>query len=109
MNGYGWKAHLADDFLADGRRLFLYASRGDTISLLTSFDEYGNGIMEEVAEATVPEFPGFRIPNEALDALAEVLKPGPTKEQLDDLRATLEVERSRVDRLLAAATDRVTR
>ena len=102
MNGYGWKAHLADDFLADGRRLFLHAKRGDVISLLTSFDEYGNGIMEEVAEGAVPEFPGFHFPNEALEALAEVLKPGPTQEQLDELRASLDYERTRVDRMLAA-------
>ncbi len=96
----GWRVRVVDDLMMDGKRLNLWLPRGDVVAQLIGFDEHGYGIMRDHDPMTVPEFPGFVFPNDALEAVGRVLRPGPSEAQLDEVRAALLVEQGRVDRVL---------
>ena len=104
----GWKVALVDDLIADGRRLIIYRHVGPGhVDVITGYTPDSIPIVDRHDPAQVLDFRGFLMPYDALDALAEALKPGPTAGELARLTDALDVERDRVDRVLDATVDAV--
>lgn len=98
-----WRAHISDDFRAlatDLRRVVFYRRLGEASEVIIGFDPDGVPTVERHEPGTtIPA--GFLVPYEALEALAELLKPGPSQGETARLEETLSVERRRVDDMLA--------
>ncbi len=105
MNNFGWKANIAStDRLMRWQNVYFYQERPkeQSIKMITGWDEYGELTYEEVPDGSEPESPGLVLPYGCLDALAPLLRPGPSEEVLDELRLQLATELSRVDKFLQA-------
>jgi len=103
---YAWRARVLDegyDFARDQRRLVIWRNQGETTHVVTGFDEQGLPVITERPFGTASDFRGFAIPDEAIEALAEWLRPGPSTSELGRMDEALAVERKRVDDLLARA------
>jgi hypothetical protein len=101
MNAYGWEAHIRSDWPAGGDRLLLRRPSGDRSQFLVEVGTDGGGaVLQDHDPATVLAFEGLWFPEGALDAVAEVLRPGPSPAEVAVLREALAVERERVDRVL---------
>lgn len=104
MSGYGWQVAIRDDMLAlatDSRRVHIFRRAGDRVEVITEFDSDGAAVIQSFDAATVDPT-GFLIPIDALEAIAELLKPGPSQGETRRLEEALAVERRRVDDVLAA-------
>lgn len=103
-----WRARISEDgrtFATDAA--FVHIFRRDPAGgseQIVGFDEQGWRVTENVGHGMIPRFPGFLFPREALESLAEQVKPGPSKAELARLEEALAVERVRIDRTLDAAT-----
>lgn len=99
-----WRAHVSEDYEAmvmDARRVIFHRRLGDGGEVIVGFGESGHPIVESRDPNTVSDFRGLLIPPDALEALAELLKPGPSRGEVARLEESLAVERRRVDDLLA--------
>lgn len=99
---WGWKAHVhegPDDWAAGTVRVTLYRRDAEGGEQIVGFDDAAFPITERVIQHAMPK-PGFRIPREAVEALAEVVKPGPSQGEVRRLEEALAIERARVDRAL---------
>jgi hypothetical protein len=103
---WGWRAQVTDDWYGglDNVRVQFAQPHGPTeVQYLVGFEEgAGSGagrpvFAVELVGAT-PQFRGFLIPREAVEALAEQVKPGPSQGEVKRLEEALAVERTRVDR-----------
>lgn len=102
MSGYGWQVAIRDDFRAlatDCRRVHIYRRVGERLDVITGFTDDGDAVIE--SDPTDPQ--GFLLPVDALEAIAELLKPGPSQGETRRLEEALAVERRRVDDQLRAA------
>jgi hypothetical protein len=97
---YGWRASITHDWAARGNRLHLFQRSGQELLLVTGFDFAGNPEMETHPVGTQPEYRGIFLPDDSLDAIAQVLEPQPGTAELKLLRQTLDLERSRVEKVL---------
>jgi ribosomal protein S16 len=103
---WGWRAQVTDDWYGgiDNVRVQFARPHGPTeLEYLVGFEDGGgNGTARPVFAvelvAATPEFRGFLIPREAVEALAEQVKPGPSQGEVKRLEEALTVERTRVDR-----------
>lgn len=114
IDQFGWRAHISDQFdpaFARGfRRVHLWRRVGDgEIEVITGFNFDGYPVIERRPPGVTDEFRGLAIPAEALQAIAEAVKPGPSTGELARLSDQLAVEQHRVDKLLDATIDRVVR
>lgn len=107
-----WTAAIRDDFQAlavDARRVHIYRRIGGRVEVITGFTDAGVAVAQTFDEAVAIDFPGFTIPIGALEALAEQLKPGPSQGETKRLEEALNVERRRVDDMLAAYREQAVR
>lgn len=103
---WSWRAQVTDDWYGgiDNVRVQFARPHGPTeLQYLVGFEDgAGNGAARPVfaVEPTgaTPAFRGFLIPREAVEALAEQVKPGPSQGEVKRLEESLTVERMRVDR-----------
>lgn len=101
MSGPGWNAHVHEspsDWAGDTKRVVFferYPSGGGR--QLVGWDGLGQPIIEELEQGAMLR-DGFPVPADALRALGEVLKPGPSQGEVRRLEEALAVERTRVDR-----------
>lgn len=103
--GYGWHAHLTDDWAVGGSRLFLVREAGpDDIEVVTGFTDDGFAVITRQGRAVRTDFPGLLIPRDALDSLGALLRPDAGGPEVRRLEEALAVERARVDQLLAVLT-----
>lgn len=103
MSAPGWRCHLIDDFARGAQRIAIYRHDGDQLVYLTHWDEDGTPIISSVpAEISFDTSKLPRLPCEALAALGEAIRPGPTGAEVKRLEDNLSVERARVDRMLNA-------
>lgn len=103
MIGGGWRCQLIDDFSLGGQRIAIYRHDGDTLVYLTDWDERGTPMIKALPmneSADTSKLPW--LPYDALTALAEAVRPGPTQAEVKRLEDALLFERARVDRLLNA-------
>lgn len=100
-----WKAHVAWDLVPtmDARRVLVYRPlAADRVEVVTGFEADGRPVTEQLDPAVVHDFRGLLLPAEAIQALAEAVKPGPSQGEVARLEEALAVERRRVDDTLAA-------
>lgn len=103
MTGYDWQVGIRDDMEAlatDSRRVHIYRRRGERTEVITGFTE-GRAVVESFDPANTGPA-GLLLPVDALEAIAELLKPGPSQGETRRLEEALAVERRRVDDVLAA-------
>lgn len=106
-----WKVHLSTVFdpasSFDGPLVHIYRVNplNGTTEYLRSLDVNGDVVVTTIEEGSMLPAGdiGFRLPWDALRALAEVAKPGPTQAVVDELRNQLATEANRVDRILQRA------
>ena len=99
----GWQAKVEYDFIADCDLVTIWRRVGDSVYTIESTE--GNGTVHAfVDDGAVRDVPKLRIPTGALQAIAAVVKPGPTQELVDLLGEALDVERRRIDDVLHALT-----
>jgi hypothetical protein len=100
---WGWRAQVTDDWYGgiDNVRVQFARPHGPTeLEYLVGFEDgAGNGTARPVFAvelvAATPEFRGFLIPREAVEALAEQVKPGPSQGEVKRLEEALAHERDR--------------
>lgn len=98
---FEWRAHVTDDFMQYGRRVHLARPAGPgMVDVVTGFREDGTPTIDRFSNDVNVDAPGFLLPQDALEALVEKVKPGPASGELGALREALKVERDRIDRLL---------
>jgi hypothetical protein len=98
----GWQVHVSDDahnWAADSLGVTLYRRDTEGGEQIIGFDDQGWPIIERLLPLAVPR-PGFRIPREAVHALAEAVKPGPSQGEVKRLEEALAHEREQVRRLM---------
>jgi hypothetical protein len=100
-----WRAHVAEDYPAlatDALRVVLYRRLGEgRCEQIIGFDDHGRRRVTTFDAMVDGPLRGLLIPIEALEALAEALKPGPSAGETKRLEEALEVERRRVDDVLS--------
>jgi hypothetical protein len=104
---WGWQAHVSDDahnWAADTFGVTFYKRHDNGGQQIIGFDDSGWPIVGALEPHAVPR-PAFRIPREAVRALAEAVKPGPSQGEVKRLEEALAVERRRVDDIARAAVD----
>ena len=101
-----WQAYLSQhrgEFLRQQTRVILHRRIGDTREIIKGFDHNGWAIVEaqSITDAVSEDEPlGFVVPTDALEAIAEAIKPGPSRAEMKRLEEALAVERARVDGVL---------
>lgn len=103
-----WRAHVSEDydaFALDARRVVFHRRVGDEREVIVGFSESGTAMVERSDPNTTIDFRGFLIPPDALQALAELIKPGPSHGEVARLEDALAWERKRVDDVLAKVRD----
>lgn len=99
-----WKANASEDFVMGHVVVRLAERRGD--DLIVATDAYDGDVMLQTQPAS-SEVPAFlRLPREAAEALRDALNGHMPPRDDSDLREALQVERDRVDRLLATVRPR---
>lgn len=94
---YGWRAHLVDDFLRGQKRLVIYRNAGNEVEVnnndgtWTRHDQYYAG----------DDSPGFVLPHGAWEAIVALVQPAEAEREIARLTEALEIERRRVDDVLA--------
>ncbi len=102
-----WQAHIADDFDPFTQRVVIYRRWGDdTTEIVTGFDANGSPVVTRLERNPATGGVGIRLPIGALDAIAEAVKPGPSRAELAVTREWLDTERERVERLIDSALER---
>lgn len=97
----GWHAHISDRFEIDAKLVTFWRRLGDDrTEIIVGFDPDGRPVTDTIPVGVRPEFPGLAIPVDALQALAETVKPGPSSAEVGRLEDALTVERRRVDQVL---------
>lgn len=99
-----WRAHIVNDWSTLMQRVVIYRHIGGRVEVITGFTEQGDAIATDEPADTTSDFPGLRLPTGALEAIAESVKPGPPSDALARLQEALDLERRRVDDVLAWAT-----
>lgn len=88
------RAHVVDDFPRWGHRLHLYDT--DTQALLMS-----DGSWQHVDEGVMaPDGSGLVLPRGAWDSIVAIAAPHADAGEVKELRASLELERTRVEKLI---------
>ena len=106
MTVYGWKAHIEHDWVTQCDRVTIYRRNGDgTIEVMSGWDDRGLPMFNTLRPEEASDSKGFVLPAGATEAIAELVKPGPSTAELAVLREALEVERKRVDWALTNATE----
>lgn len=105
MRLYGgpeWRAHLVEDFAADASRLYLVRDVGDSMEIITGWADDGMPVVRNVDRyvALPDDVRGLLVPNSALQAIAERLRPDASGPEVRRLEEALKIERARVDRAL---------
>ena len=97
-----WKCHIHDASPAFfGQRVVLYRRLGDDIEAVVGATETGDVVLKRFPQGvSVPADIGLVLPLGAVEALAEIVKPGPSSGELRALNDALDLERSRVDNVL---------
>lgn len=104
MTNHEWRCHVAPDyssFVLGLHTIYLANHRGDGHTDILGAD----GQLHTVPEHLAIDFELPHLPLEAIQAIAEAVKPGPTQETIDALREALAVERARVDRVIGYAIE----
>lgn len=103
-----WRAHVSEDYrdlATDTRRVVLWRNIGEETEVVMSLTD-GAVTVGRQPFGVASDFRGLVVPREALDALAEVIKPGPSQGETKRLEEALAVERRRVDELLKLVGER---
>lgn len=96
-----WRCHVVDDFARDGHRVTIYRRMGDAIEVVSGFDpDDGLPIFADQEPNVQPEEPPLFFSRGMLEAIAEAVKPGPSRAEFARLEEALRVERARVDQVL---------
>jgi hypothetical protein len=99
---YDWDCHIDTDWQTNQAVVIFHRHRGESMEVITGLDSNGRAIVTRYpAETVTPDPTGLRLPMEAIQALAERVKPGPSQGEIKRLEDALAVERGRVDALLA--------
>lgn len=101
-----WRAILIEDFPLDSFRVVLMQQRGDHTEVLSGWDEHGFPTMEAVEPGVRIDHLGLLLPDDAVRAIAEAVKPGPSQGELRRLEDALDLERSRVEKAINAFVSR---
>ena len=108
-NAGPWRAALVEDFLTNGHRIVLARTDAETGTLAYLTQDRGAALLERrPAEDLPPDEAAIVLPDGALDAIRALLAPLADAGEVAALRQALDLERARVDRVLAQL-DAVTR
>lgn len=100
MNPLGYQARVVEEFFTGGHRLHIWRRRPD--GQVDTLREDGTWTTVDPS-IVVPDTAGLRLPAGAWQAICEhATPPGPSAGEVARLEEALAVERSRVDRTLAA-------
>jgi hypothetical protein len=99
VNGFGWNAHVYEspsDWAGDTKRVVFFERRPNGGGRqLVGWDDHRWPIFEEVEQGAMLS-DGFPVPTDALRALGEQLKPGPSQGEVKRLEDALAHEREQV-------------
>lgn len=103
----GWQARILDTpegFMRDLRTVIVYRREGDDLVALSGWTGDGTPTLTRWPVNTVsPDGVALLMPEGAVEAIAEAVKPGPPSGEVARLEEALKVERARVDDVLAAS------
>jgi hypothetical protein len=103
---FGWYANVTTtDLLHRWQNVYFYQEREGGAHLITGWDETGDITYEVVPEGMEPVSRGLVLPYGCLDALAPILRPGPSEEVVAEIRRNLATEEARVDLLIGKALE----
>jgi hypothetical protein len=96
-----WKAQIDPDMGTFGERLKLYRRTGDVVEFVAGFDDSGGCILQRTVPGVSTGFDGLLLPAGALEAVADLIKPGPSQGEMRAVTEALDLERRRIDVFLA--------
>lgn len=89
-------AQIADSFMRHGKTLYLWRRVGNRIEYLAEDGTWARADERTVGDVTQ----GFHLPMDAWDAIVRIAAPHADAGEVKELRAALELERSRVEKLI---------
>lgn len=98
-----WKVHIDDDWSYMSKRVVLHRRMEGGHDVVVGFDDEGFPEIRRVETGASTEGLGLFLAPEMLDALAEAGHPGPSQAEMNRVLEALEVERTRVDRIIGGA------
>ena len=104
MSDYGWKAVVEYDYMTMASRLHLWRWHGGGIQEIVGFDESGWPQFAIRELGMISPFKGFSLHDDLPEVIAEAIKPGPSKAELQAYKDALDIERRRVDDMLQRVT-----
>ena len=96
----GWQAQVVAQFAFDEITVAVWRRLGDCDELITRLAGGESATITQVEPENADETVLLRFPRGVLEAIAEMVKPGPGSAELAVLREALDIERRRVDGVL---------
>lgn len=94
-----WRANITHDVLTQVATVAVYRRSGDRVEYVAC----DGTIRTCEPNAGVPPSELLHVPADALAAIGEAIRPGPSHAQLECLLEALSIERLRVDRIITKA------